>query len=275
MKKLLAALALLLVLGMFGCAKPAASATSAAPAASDASLQTVKARGKLLMGLDDSFPPMGFRDKDNNIVGFDVDVAAEVAKRIGVTLEPVPIDWAQKINELNAGSIDVIWNGFTITDERKQQTEMTIPYMKNRQVLVVLTGSSYQKPEDLVGKKIALQMDSSAQTALDGNPDFKKTISGGEPVLFNDNMKALMDLEVGGSDAVLMDEIVANYNISTGSKYRVLDQSFADEEYGIGCKKGAVALKDEIENQLRAMKADGTLAKISEKWFTKDLTTVQ
>lgn len=269
MKKLLAALALLLTLGMLGCAKPAANA------ASDPSLQTVKARGKLLMGLDDSFPPMGFRDKDNNIVGFDVDVAAEVAKRMGVTLEPVAIDWAQKINELNTGSIDVIWNGFTITDERKQQTEMTIPYMKNRQVLVVMAGAPYQKPEDLSGKKIAVQMDSSAQTALDDHPDFKKTISGGEPVLFNDNMKALMDLEVGGSDAVLMDEVVANYNISTGSKYRVLDQSFADEEYGIGCKKGASALKNEIEKQLRAMKADGTLAKISEKWFTKDLTTVQ
>jgi len=273
MKKIFAALALLLALGMLGgCAKPAADTN---PAGTDTSLQDVLKRGKLIQGLDDSFPPMGFRDKDNNIAGFDVDVAREVAKRMGVELEPVPIDWAQKMNELDTGSIDVIWNGFTITDERKEQTEMTIPYMKNRQVLVVMADSPYQTPADLAGKKIGVQLDSSAQTALDENPDFKKTISGGEPILFNDNLKALMDLEVGGSDAVLMDEIVANYNISQGSKYRVLNQSFADEEYGVGCKKGAAALRGEIEKQLRAMKADGTLAKISEKWFGKDVTTVQ
>ncbi len=270
MKRLLTiVIALLLLVSAFGCAKPAPAA-----AAEDTSLKDVLEKGTLLQGMDDAFPPMGFRDENDEIVGFDVDVAREVATRMGVELVPVPIDWAQKTNELNTGNIDAIWNGFTITDERKEETAMTFAYMKNRQVLVVMAGSPYNTLADLAGKKLALQTDSSAQEALDGAADFKATIDGGEAILFTDNMKALMDLEVGGCDTVLMDEIVANYYISQGSQYRVLDESLADEEYGIGCKKGSNALRAEIERILKEMKDDGTLAEISTKWFAKDVTTV-
>lgn len=262
-------LALLMLLSVAACAKPAANAPAA-----DTSLADIKAKGDLKQGMDDAFPPMGFRDENDQLVGFDVDVAKEVAKRLGVELVPTPIQWSQKENELNTGSIDVIWNGFTITETRKAETEMTFAYMKNRQVLVVMESSAYYTLADLAGKKLSLQAESSAEDALEDSPDFKASIAGGEAVKFDDNMKALMDLEVGGSDCVLMDEIVANYYITQGSKYRVLDEALADEEYGIGFKKGSVGLKNEVEKILKDMKADGTLAEISTKWFGKDVTTI-
>lgn len=245
----------------------------AAPAASSSALQSVRSKGKLVMGMDDAFPPMGFRDDSNQIVGFDVDVAAEVAKRMGVELVPTPIDWSQKINELNTGNVDVIWNGFTITEERLEQTAMSKAYMKNKQVIVVLTDSGVNTLADLAGKTVALQAESSAEDALESKPDFKASLK--EVVLLDDNMTALMDLEVKGCDAVLMDSIVANYYITANAKnFKVLDESLADEEFGIGCKKGGEDLRDEINKQLDAMAADGTLAEISNKWFGIDVTTV-
>lgn len=281
MKKLITLLlALCLIATAVACAQqPAAgsaggSAGGTGEAAADTSLEDLKAKGTLLQGMDDAFPPMGFRDENDELVGFDVDVAKEVASRLGVELVPTPINWQQKENELNSGNIDVIWNGFTITQQRQEETEMTFAYMKNRQVLVVLASSPYQALADLEGKKLALQAESTAEIALDGAADFKAKIDGGEAIKFDDNMKALMDLDVGGCDCVLMDEIVANYYISKGSAYRVLDEALADEEYGIGFKKGSVALRDEVESILKEMKADGTLAEISTKWFTKDVTTV-
>lgn len=266
MKKLLVlTLALMMVLTAFGCAQQD----------KDTSLEDIKEKGTLIQGMDDAFPPMGFRDENDELVGFDVDVAREVAARMGVELVPQPIKWSQKESELNTGNIDVIWNGYTITDERKELTEMSIPYMKNRQIMVVMADSPYQTLADLAGRKIALQAGSTAEDALNGAADFKASIDGGEPILFDDNLKALLDLEIAGCDAVLMDEIVANYYISTDKpQYRVLDESLSDEEYGIGCRKGSVELCAEIEKILKEMKADGTLAEISAKWFGKDVTTV-
>ncbi len=278
MKKYIALFVVLcLLLSAAGCA--AKPADSGAPAdtgsgAADTSLADLKASGKLRQGMDDAFPPMGFRDTSDQLVGFDVDIAKEVAARLGVELVPTPINWTQKENELNTGSIDAIWNGFTITDERIEKTEMTFAYMKNRQVLVVLASSPYNTPADLAGKKLALQAESTAEDALNGATEFKASLDGGEAIKFDDNMKALMDLDVGGCDCVLMDEIVANYYITQGSSYRVLDEALADEEYGIGFKKGNASLKAEVESILKAMKADGTLEKISIKWFGKDVTTV-
>lgn len=260
--------ALMLITVFAGCAKP----EPAADPAKDTSLEDIKAKGKIVLGMDDAFPPMGFRDENNELTGFDLAVATEVAKRMGVELEAVAIDWSQKENELNTGNIDVIWNGFTITDERKEATEMTFAYMKNRQVIVVMADSAINSLADLAGKTLSLQAQSSAEDALNASPEFKDSLK--EVICLNNNADALRDLEINGCDAVLMDEVVANYYITTGSNYRVLDESLADEEYGIGCRKGSVAFKSEIEAQLTAMAQDGTLAKISTEWFSKDVTTV-
>jgi len=237
----------------------------------DKSWDNVKEKGELIMGLDDSFPPMGFRDENNEITGFDVDVAKEVCSRLGIKLTLQQIVWDTKEKELNSGKIDCIWNGFTITDERKEQVLFTKPYMKNRQVLVVKSDSALATLDDFEGKKLALQAGSSAADALNASPDFKGKL--GEVVEFDDNMLALMDLEKGGVDVVLMDEVVANYNIQVGGMdVKVLDEALATEEYGIGFRLNDNALMNKVQQTLDAMKEDGTLAEISEKWFGKDVT---
>ncbi len=243
-------------------------------AAADPSLQKVLDKKEFVLGLDDSFPPMGYRNDKNEIVGFDIDLATEVTKRMGVALKLQPIDWAQKFSELNSGLIDCIWNGYTLDEERKRETNVTDPYLKNRQVVVVRNDSTYQTLADLKGKRLGVQAASSATSALDSATDFKASLK--EVVEFKENVTALLDLEAKGTDALLIDEIVAGYYITSQNKpFRILDESLAAEEYGIGFRKNDQSLRDEVQKQLKAMAADGTLATISTKWFGKDITTIK
>lgn len=239
----------------------------------DNSWEKVKDAGQFVLGLDDSFPPMGFRDENGTIVGFDVDIAKEVCSRLKIKLKLQPINWDAKEQELNSGKIDCIWNGFTITEERKNNLLFTEPYMKNRQVLIVATGATYKTQADLKGKKLGLQAGSSAADALNSAADFKAGLK--EVVEFDDNMMALMDLEKGGVDVVLMDEIVARFYIQNkNKKYQVLDQELASEDYGIGLRKKDQKLMEKIQDTLKEMAKDGKLAEISTKWFGKDITTI-
>ena len=241
--------------------------------AADASFQNVKAKGKLVMGLDDAFPPMGFRNEDNQIVGYDVDLANEVAKRLGVKLVPQPIDRNAKEQELNTGKIDCIWNGFTITEERQKALLFTKPYLKNAQVVVVKKGSPFTTFASLKGKKVGLQAGSSAAGALEAAKEFRASLK--EVVEFKDNLTALMDLEMGGVEAVVMDLIVANDNIKrSGKPYVVLKETLAPEVFGVGFRKGDVALRDAVQAALEAMAKDGTLAKVTAKWFGSDISVV-
>jgi polar amino acid transport system substrate-binding protein len=241
--------------------------------AADASLKAVKEKGKLVLGLDDSFPPMGFRNEDNQIVGYDIDLAKEVAKRLGVQLVPQPIDWNAKEQELNTGKIDCIWNGFTITDERKQAMAFTKPYLRNAQVVVVKKGSPYTTLASLKGKKVGLQAGSSAAGALDGAKAFKASLA--QVVEFKDNLTALMDLEARGVDAVVMDLILAEDNIKrSGKSYTILKEALAPEVFGVGFRKNDLALRDAVQGQLEAMAKDGTLAKVTTKWFGQDISVV-
>lgn len=241
---------------------------------SDDSLQKVLDKKEFILGLDDSFPPMGFRDENNEIVGFDIDVAKEVCARLGVQLVCQPIDWNAKEQELNTGNIDCIWNGFTITEERKQKIAFTEPYVDNAQVVVVKASSPVRTLADLSGKKIGLQAGSSADQAVDDTPDFKKSLK--EIVEFKDNLTALMDLEIGGVDGVVLDLLVANDNINrSGKDFRILDESLSKEEYGVGFRKNDLKLRDAVQEQLVAMAQDGTLADIAVKWFGADITVVK
>ena len=240
---------------------------------SDTALADIKEKGELVMGLDDAFPPMGFRDDNNELVGFDIDVAMEVASRMGVTLKLQPIDWSQKESELTSGQIDMIWNGYTITDERAEKVNFTDAYMRNRQVVVVKTDSDIQSLDDLAGKKLVLQAESSAVQALDDAADLKASLA--EVIELKDNVMAFLDLESGATDALLIDEIVADYYITINSAgFRVLDESLAEEEYGIGFRKEDESLRNEVQKILEEMAADGKLAEISGEWFGHDLTTI-
>jgi polar amino acid transport system substrate-binding protein len=244
-----------------------------AASAADTSLAKVKEKGQLVLGLDDSFPPMGFRNDDNQIVGYDIDLATEVAKRLGVKLVPQPIDWNAKEQELNTGKIDCIWNGFTITEERQKAIAFTKPYLKNAQVVVVKKEAGYSTLASLKGKKVGLQAGSSAGGALEAAKPFRASIA--EVVEFKDNLTALMDLEARGVDAVVMDLIVAQDNIKrSGKAYAILQESLAPEVFGVGFRKGDLALRDAVQGALEAMAKDGTVAKLTAKWFGSDISVV-
>ena len=247
------------------------SGTADSGTAQDNSLQNVLDKGTLVLGLDDSFPPMGFRDENNNIVGFDIDVATEVANRMGVELKLQPIEWSTKEMELNTGSVDCLWNGLSIDDERKQAMDLSEPYMTNRMVLVVLNESEYTDQASLAGKTIGVQNGSTAEKILEES-DFSKTI--GNTIGFKDNVTAFMELETKGIDAIFMDEVVANYAITSQNKdFKVLEDGLTEEEYAVGFKKGNTALKNEVQKYIDEMKADGTMTQISEKWFGKDVVS--
>lgn len=177
----------------------------------DTSLEDVKKNGVLKLGLDDALPPMGFRNDKWEIDGFDIEVAEKVCEKMGVTLDNQPIDWDSKDKELNGKNIDCIWNGFTVTEDRKKEVLFSEAYMTNRQVVVVLDNSGLSTLADLKGKKVTLQQGSTAADALDAMPDLKASLKDGKPVLIKDNVLALNDLKKGGCDAVIMDEVVAIY----------------------------------------------------------------
>ena len=226
------------------------------------------------VGFDQDFPPMGFVGDDGEFTGFDLELAAEVAKRIGKEIKYQPIAWDAKDMELTSGNIDCIWNGFSIQGREDKYT-WSKPYMKNDQVFVVKSDSSIDSIEDLAGKTVEVQTDSSAEAALKENNELANTFGKLQTVA--DYNTGFMDLEMGGVDAIAMDSVVANYQITKrgGNGFTVLDTPLSSEEYGIGFKLGNETLKNEVQKALEDMKADGTMKTISEKWFGKDVTTLE
>lgn len=183
--------------------------------ANDDSLKKIKDKGTFILGLDDSFPPMGFRDENDTVVGFDIDLATEVCKRMGVELVVQPIDWDSKELELETGRIDCIWNGLSITDERLAAMYFAKPYIANKQIIIVPEGSEIKAVADLKGKKVGLQKGSSALDALNANPVSKEL---GELVELQDNVTVYSELKAGRIDAFVVDEVVGRYLISKDAK---------------------------------------------------------
>lgn len=236
--------------------------------ASGSDEEKAKEKETLIIGIDDAFAPMGFRDENNEIVGFDIDMAKAAAEKMGVEVKIQPIDWKTKENELNSGRIDLIWNGYTITDERKAKVLFTKPYLKNSQVVVTLADSKLSKLDDLAGKKVGIQALSSAVDALNANPIKDKIDSTTE---YDTNVLALTDLKAGRTDAVVIDEVVINYYMTKEKgTFKLLEGSLAPEEYAVGVKKGNEELLDKLQSALDEMNEDGTAADISTKWFGED-----
>ena len=230
------------------------------------------AGGTLIVGFDQDFPPMGFVGDNGEYTGFDLDLAKEVASRLGLEYKAQPIAWDSKDMELESGNIDCIWNGFTITGREDDYT-WTTPYMANKQVFVVANDSDIKSQADLAGKVVEVQADSSAEAALKENQDLANTF--GQLLTTPDYNTAFMDLEQGAVDAVAMDVIVAGYQIKQrNADFKILDDSLSEEEYGVGFKKGNAELRDKVQGALEEMAADGTLAKISDEWFGEDVTTI-
>ena len=276
-----AALAAVMALSMTACgsSNSAAETTAADTEAAESQAEETTAEeakttdgGTLIVGFDQDFPPMGFVGDDGEYTGFDLELAQEVAKRLGLEYKAQPIAWDSKDMELESGNIDCIWNGFTMTGREDDYT-WTEPYMANQQVFVVANDSDINSQADLAGKIVEVQADSSAEAALKEAPELTATFK--ELLTTADYNSAFMDLEQGAVDAIAMDVIVAGYQIQQrNADFKILDDSLSEEEYGVGFKKGNTELRDKVQSTLEEMAEDGTLQEVSEKWFSKDVTTV-
>lgn len=280
MKRFLSATAVLLALSLLAACggapapspspSPSPAATSAAAAASPQT--SAPAITKLVIGLDDQFPPMGFRDETNQLVGFDIELAQAVCDRLGIEAVPTPIDWTTKEFELNGGKVDVLWNGLTITEERQEAMLMSPAYIANAQVIVVRSDSGIATLSDLAGKTVALQEGSSADEAYAGCP-----AAGTEKELVKapENITLFSDLKIGRIDAVVIDKVFGDYYIAENGEglLTILEEQLADEEYGIAFRKDNQQLADLILTTLDQLVQDGTAAQISQRWFGEDRIT--
>lgn len=230
------------------------------------------ADGTFKVGFDQDFPPMGFVGDDGEYTGFDLELAAEVASRLKLEFVPQPIAWDSKNMELDSGTIDCIWNGFTMNGREDEYT-WTDAYLDNKQVFVVKSDSGITSAADLAGKVVDVQADSSAEAALKEDPELTDSFAKLQTV--PEYNTAFMDLESGAVDAIAMDSVVADYQIQNRDvEFTVLDDVLATEQYGIAFKKGNTELRDQVQKALEEMAADGTTAEISTKWFGSDITTL-
>ena len=258
MKKI-CALFIILVLLLTGCSSPKTDDTA------DKNSEETKT---LVVGLDDTFAPMGFRDDAGELVGFDIDLAKAVSAKIGYEVSFQPIDWAMKETELNSGNIDCIWNGYSITEERKTKVAFSTPYLDNAQLIITLSGSDIASKADLTDKIVAVQKESSALDAVTAD-DIAASIK--EIVEFDTNIDCFMDLEAGRCDAIVCDEVLARYIIKQRGedKYNILSDDFGKEEYGIGFRLTDSELVASVDKALEDLKADGTYKEIYSKWFSE------
>ncbi len=228
---------------------------------------------KITIGLDDEYAPMGFKNEQNEIVGFDVDLAKEAAKRLGTEVEFKAIDWNSKEAELKSARIDIIWNGLDITPERKANMLFSDPYMDNRQIVFVKAGNDQgiMAEADLAGKAVGTQAGSTAETYIDKAEGLKDSFS--EFKTYGDYVSAFMDLENGRIDALVCDEIVGRYAMSKqGDKFDALNVTVGPvSEFGIAFRKDDTELRNKVQGVFDEMVKDGTAGKISEQWFGANL----
>lgn len=228
---------------------------------------------ELVMGLDDTFVPMGFKDNNGELVGFDIDLAKAVEKKLGKKIKFQSIDWSMKESELNNGNIDLIWNGYSVTAERKTKVDFSDVYLNNRQVIITLADSKINSKKDLAGAKVGAQNQSSSVDAINADKETLSKFNGGKVITYETNNDALMDLESKRIDAVVADEILARYYIKGRgeSKYKVLKEDFGNESYAVGIKKGNTQLLNDFNKALKEVIKDGTAGEISKKWFGQDI----
>ena len=229
---------------------------------------------QFIVGFDAEYPPYGYKDDNGEYVGFDLDLAQEVCARNGWELVKQPIDWDSKDMELNSGSIDCIWNGFTITGREDDYT-WSKPYVDNSIVVVVKEGSGIEKKEDLAGKVVAVQADSSGLAALtdeeDNEENLKLAASFSDLQQVADYNTAFMNLEAGAVDAIVVDIGVADYQLESRTGFVMLDDKIRTEQYAVGFKLGNEELRDKVQSTLDEMVKDGTFDDIAKKWDLSDM----
>lgn len=230
----------------------------------------------VVVGLDDTFVPMGFRDDKGELTGFDVDMASKVFETAGKKVDFQPIDWSMKETELANGSIDMIWNGYTKTPEREKKVLFTNTYMNNLQVLVTKKDSGITSFDQMKDKKLGSQEGSSGYATFNEQPEILKDIvDGSDATLYASFNEAFIDVEHGRIDGLLIDRVYADYYLAQAKKteqFNVIDSPFEAENFAVGVRKDDQALADLINNTFKEMQADGAFAEISTKWFGEDVT---
>jgi len=249
--------------------KPAATPEPAKQAEKN-TWELVKEKGVLVAGLDDTFAPMGYRDeKTNELIGFDIDMAEELGKRLGVKIQWQPTQWDGVILALDSKRFDVIISGMTVTEERKKSINFSIPYINDGLVMVVKKGTTgFNTAEDLKGKVVGTQAGSSGEEALKKMQGLKET------KLYKTFPDAFNDLQIGRIPVVVVDAMTAGHYLSKRpGVFEVVGEQLTKEPMAIGIRKTDVELKEAIDKAIAEMQKDGTLTRISMKWFQKDITT--
>jgi polar amino acid transport system substrate-binding protein len=224
---------------------------------------------KIIIGMDDAFPPMEFRDASNNLQGFDIDVTKELEKKLNVKFEYLPTEWKGVIQSLKSKRFDIIFSALSVTEERQKEILFSNPYLIGKQIVVARKDdSTITIPENLKGKMVGVQLGSSAEAAMNELAETTKEVKK-----YDKNTDALQDLAIGRIDAVVVDELVGRYYIKEqNDKYKVLDKALASEPVAVGFRKEDTALKEKFDKALEELKMDGTMEKISKKWFGEDIT---
>lgn len=276
MKKIIA-MALLagMTLSMTACGNEKADASADEGGTQEADVKEASDGKTFTVGFDQDFPPFGYVGDDGEFTGFDIEMATECAKRMGREIVLQPIDWDAKDMELESGTIDCIWNGFTMNGREDQYT-WSDSYMDNTQVVITKKDSGITALSDLAGKIVEVQKESSAQSALEDEDHTELLASFGEFLQVAEYNTAFMDLESGAVDAIAIDIGVANFQLEgKEDDYIILDEVISSEQYAVGFLKGNEALRDEVQNTLMEMVDDGVFAEISDKYFGYDVCTLK
>ncbi|MBN7773087.1 amino acid ABC transporter substrate-binding protein [Clostridium aminobutyricum] len=235
----------------------------------------IQDKGELVVGLDDTFAPMGFRDESNQLVGFDIDLANAVGEKLGVKIAFQPIDWDAKEMELTSKRIDCIWNGMSATEERQKNMALTKKYLNNRIVIFAKDDSvKINSVEDLAKYNIGTQADSSALEVMQANEAYDSFADKVSEYKTYD--EAIMDMNAGRIDCIVVDEVLGEYKNSKMDKKMVLsDYTFGDDYYAIGCRQGENDVADKINEAIEQLIEDGTATEISNKWFGRDIVILE
>ena len=231
----------------------------------------------ITVGFDNTFVPMGFEEKNGNYAGFDIELAQYVSKKLGITVHFQPIDWDMKETELQNGTIDAIWNGYSATDERREKVAFTIPYMQNTQILVVKKTSGIHSVEDMMGKVLGAQNGSSGMLDFEEHPEvLKNRVKGGDADQYQSVNEAIIDLKNDRIDALLIDRVYADYYLTTegiADEYDTIPSGFESESFAVGVRPADKKLLEALNKAFKELYQEGIFQQISQKWFGEDVAT--
>ena len=234
-------------------------------------------QGSITIGFDNTFVPMGFEEMNGQYTGFDIDLAQAVSEKLGFKVQFQPIDWDMKETELQNGTIDAIWNGYSATDERREKVAFSIPYMENQQVLVTKKSKQIHSVEDMKDKTLGAQAGSSGYLDFEAQPDLlKNRVKDQKANQYQSFNEALIDLKNDRIDALLIDRVYANYYLQSEgilNDYNVFSAGFESESFAVGVRAADKRLLTALNQSFIELYQEGKFQEISHKWFGEDVAT--